>query len=58
MAISNYSRWLPVLALVLIFYAAPTHAFGAGNIAATSKIEGENWRHVSDSDLRAFDLAS
>jgi hypothetical protein len=48
MALFKYSNWLPVLALVLMFYAAPTHAFGAGNIASTSKIEGQNWRHVSD----------
>lgn len=31
--------------LLLILYARPTHAFGAGNIASVSKIEGQNWRH-------------
>jgi hypothetical protein len=35
---------LPCLVL-LIFWARPTHAFGAGNIASLSKIEGQNWRH-------------
>lgn len=35
----------PVLLVALIFFARPSHAFGAGNIASTSKIEGQNWRH-------------
>ncbi|KAF2017725.1 Het-C-domain-containing protein [Aaosphaeria arxii CBS 175.79] len=35
---------LPCLVL-LIFWARPTAAFGAGNIASLSKIEGQNWRH-------------
>lgn len=29
----------------IILLARPAHAFGAGNIGSTSKIEGENWRH-------------
>ncbi|KAJ4337322.1 hypothetical protein N0V95_008371 [Ascochyta clinopodiicola] len=36
--------WLPCL-LLLVFWARPTHAFGAGNIASLSAIEGQNWRH-------------
>jgi hypothetical protein len=35
----------PILLVALIFLARPTYAFGAGNIAGTSKIEGQNWRH-------------
>lgn len=35
---------LPCLVL-LMFWARPTAAFGAGNIASMSKIEGSNWRH-------------
>jgi hypothetical protein len=35
----------PILLVALIFLARPTHAFGAGNIASTSKIAGQNWRH-------------
>jgi hypothetical protein len=35
----------PILLVALIFLARPTHAFGAGNIADTSKIAGQNWRH-------------
>ncbi|KAK4626414.1 hypothetical protein CLAFUW4_04394 [Fulvia fulva] len=41
----KYGSWLPILALCLVLYARPTHAFGAGNIGSTSKIEGQNWRH-------------
>ncbi|EME46452.1 hypothetical protein DOTSEDRAFT_70448 [Dothistroma septosporum NZE10] len=41
----KYGSWLNILALCLILYAHPTHAFGAGNIGSTSKIEGQNWRH-------------
>ncbi|KAF2090997.1 Het-C-domain-containing protein [Saccharata proteae CBS 121410] len=39
------ASWLlPCLVLLLVF-AKPSHAFGAGNIASTAKIEGTNWRH-------------
>lgn len=38
------SLLLPCL-LLLVLWARPAHAFGAGNIAATAKIEGSNWRH-------------
>jgi Heterokaryon incompatibility protein Het-C len=33
------------LVILLIFYAQPVQAFGAGNIASLAKIEGQNWRH-------------
>jgi hypothetical protein len=36
--------WLPCLILV-VFWARPAAAFGAGNIASLSAIEGQNWRH-------------
>ncbi|KAF2637347.1 Het-C-domain-containing protein [Massarina eburnea CBS 473.64] len=36
--------WLPCL-ILLVFWARPTAAFGAGNIASTSKVEGQRWRH-------------
>jgi hypothetical protein len=36
---------LLALGIILIFWARPTHAFGAGNIASTARIEGQNWRH-------------
>ncbi|KAF5845949.1 hypothetical protein GGP41_008433 [Bipolaris sorokiniana] len=36
--------WLPCL-ILLVFWARPTAAFGAGNIASMSSIEGQNWRH-------------
>ncbi|KAI1378520.1 Het-C-domain-containing protein [Hypoxylon crocopeplum] len=35
-----------LLALVFLFaFARPALAFGAGNIAGISKVEGQNWRH-------------
>ncbi|KAF2853382.1 Het-C-domain-containing protein [Plenodomus tracheiphilus IPT5] len=36
--------WLPCL-ILLVFWARPTAAFGAGNIASLSAVEGQNWRH-------------
>ncbi|KAK1595791.1 heterokaryon incompatibility protein Het-C [Colletotrichum navitas] len=41
------ARSYPLLVglLVLVCLAQPTYAFGAGNIASISKIEGQNWRH-------------
>lgn len=38
------SFWLPCM-ILLVFWARPTAAFGAGNIASLSAIEGQNWRH-------------
>ncbi|ORY57205.1 heterokaryon incompatibility protein Het-C-domain-containing protein [Pseudomassariella vexata] len=31
--------------VVLLVFARPALAFGAGNIASISKVEGQNWRH-------------
>lgn len=28
--------------ILLVLFARPTHAFGAGNIASISKVEGQN----------------
>ncbi|KAL1958966.1 hypothetical protein VTO42DRAFT_3519 [Malbranchea cinnamomea] len=38
-------------ALVFLFFSRPAHAFGAGNIASLSKIEGQNWRHGDIEDV-------
>ncbi|KAI4161292.1 MAG: hypothetical protein LQ342_004959 [Letrouitia transgressa] len=38
-------------ALILIIQASPAAAFGAGNIASISKIEGRNWRHGDIEDM-------
>ncbi|KAK4044472.1 heterokaryon incompatibility protein Het-C-domain-containing protein [Parachaetomium inaequale] len=40
--------------IVLFCFVRPTLAFGAGNIAGISKIEGQNWRHgdIEDALLR------
>ena len=42
--------FLLVLAL-LILLPSPAAAFGAGNIASISKIEGRNWRHGDIEDM-------
>ncbi|GAD99632.1 hypothetical protein ATEG_01884 [Paecilomyces variotii No. 5] len=44
MALSSQSFFLLGL-LAIIFLASPAHAFGAGNIASLSQIEGQNFRH-------------
>jgi hypothetical protein len=47
---SSSSLWLPCLVL-LVLWARPTAAFGAGNIASLSKVEGHNWRHGDIEDV-------
>ncbi|KAL4917056.1 heterokaryon incompatibility protein Het-C-domain-containing protein [Aspergillus aurantiobrunneus] len=46
------------LCLLFIFFSfsGKAHAFGAGNIASISKIEGQNWRHgdIEDALLSLF----
>ena len=42
---------LLLLLCVLLLCATPAHAFGAGNIASLSKIEGKNWRHGDIEDM-------
>ena len=39
------STFLLVCLVGLVLFASPAAAFGAGNIASISKIEGHNWRH-------------
>lgn len=41
----NKSFTLLVAVIGLLWFARPAAAFGAGNIAGISKIEGQNWRH-------------
>jgi hypothetical protein len=42
---------LLLLLCVVLLCATPANAFGAGNIASLSKIEGHNWRHGDIEDL-------
>ena len=42
----------------IILMAGPAHAFGAGNIGSTSKIEGQNWRHGDLEDTLLTIVAS
>lgn len=41
---------------VLLAFSGQAYAFGAGNIASLSKIEGQNWRHgdIEDALLSLF----
>ncbi|KAL4945984.1 hypothetical protein BDV06DRAFT_183823 [Aspergillus oleicola] len=50
------SQFLCLLLVVLFAFAGQAHAFGAGNIASISKIEGQNWRHgdIEDALLSLF----
>ena len=41
---SSLHTWASFL-VVLFFIVRPTRAFGAGNIASLSSLEGQNWRH-------------
>lgn len=52
----NPTPTMPLLhagsALLLLFLVLPqVHAFGAGNIASISAIEGKNWRHGDIEDV-------
>ena len=38
-------EWLLYCLICLAILICPSSAFGAGNIASTAKIEGQNWRH-------------
>lgn len=40
-----------LLLLTVILLASPAAAFGAGNIASISRIEGHNWRHGDIEDM-------
>lgn len=42
--------------LLILAIAGQAHAFGAGNIASTARIEGQNWRHgdIEDALLSLF----
>ncbi|KAI9743502.1 MAG: hypothetical protein M1818_002815 [Claussenomyces sp. TS43310] len=55
MAISASTTLLMTVGLILLL-ANPAHAFGAGNIASLSTVEGTNWRHgdIEDTLLTLF----
>ncbi|KAE8403492.1 heterokaryon incompatibility protein Het-C-domain-containing protein [Aspergillus pseudonomiae] len=42
---------LLILCLVLVVLPSQVHAFGAGNIASISAVEGKNWRHGDIEDM-------
>lgn len=48
---ANTKLFLLLGLIALLCLATPSHAFGAGNIASISKIEGHNWRHGDIEDM-------
>jgi hypothetical protein len=48
------AKYLLLVAIaILVLLPANADAFGAGNIASISKIEGKNWRHGDIEDMLA-----
>lgn len=48
------SKYVLLIALaILVLLPTSAEAFGAGNIASISKIEGKNWRHGDIEDMLA-----
>ncbi|KAK5165442.1 uncharacterized protein LTR77_008971 [Saxophila tyrrhenica] len=48
---AQYHSLLLICLLALVLLPAPAAAFGAGNIASISNIEGHNWRHGDIEDV-------
>jgi hypothetical protein len=48
---ANYRMLLLICLVALVLLPAPAAAFGAGNIASVSSIEGQNWRHGDIEDM-------
>lgn len=48
---ANTKLLLFLCLVAVLLFATPAHAFGAGNIASISKIEGKNWRHGDIEDM-------
>jgi len=48
---ARYITLVLVCVLALALLPSPAAAFGAGNIASISAIEGRNWRHGDIEDL-------
>lgn len=48
---ATYRSLLLICLLALVFLTSPVAAFGAGNIASISSIEGLNWRHGDIEDM-------
>jgi hypothetical protein len=49
MALST--RYLLIGIVLIVLFSSHAHAFGAGNIASISAIEGKNWRHGDIEDM-------
>ncbi|KAH4001933.1 hypothetical protein HBI52_210880 [Parastagonospora nodorum] len=53
MGVSSSQYLLLVAIAILVLLPTQAEAFGAGNIASISKIEGQNWRHGDIEDMLA-----
>jgi Heterokaryon incompatibility protein Het-C len=53
MALSQLTVSIMLICIILIILPSPTTAFGAGNIASISKVEGINFRHGDIEDMLA-----
>lgn len=51
MATPNFNLLVLLVFLIFLTYVSPAAAFGAGNIASVSRIEGRNWRHGDIEDV-------
>ncbi|KAM5485017.1 hypothetical protein MaudMau93_005556 [Microsporum audouinii] len=47
----NPTTTILLIAVLLVVLPARVEAFGAGNIASVSAIEGKNWRHGDIEDV-------
>jgi hypothetical protein len=52
------SQMVLLCTIGILLLAGSAHAFGAGNIGSTSKIEGQNWRHGDLEDTLLTIIAS
>jgi hypothetical protein len=51
MASSRFGFTFLVLLILILLFASPTSAFGAGNIASVSRLENKNFRHGDIEDM-------
>jgi hypothetical protein len=51
MAFSRLNLTILLVLVALVLLPSPVSAFGAGNIASISKLEGKNWRHGDIEDM-------
>jgi hypothetical protein len=50
---SRFTYFLLIVVVLVVLLPSPTAAFGAGNIASISKVEGQNFRHGVSSGFQS-----